>query len=141
MEMNTMTLPAGESPARIGASIGAVVIGILVNAVPATLVDAVLHALQVFPPWEQPIGNADAAIAVSYRLVLIVLGGYAVARFAPRRPMRHAWVLGVIGVALSLAGLFAMAAYGPLWYPVALVIAALPLTLAGAKWHLRGRSP
>ena len=137
--MSTMTLSAEPTPARWWASIGAVLLGLLANAVPATVIDAVLHALQVFPPWDQPIGDLDAAIAVSYRLALGLFGGYVVARFAPRRPMRHAWVLGGIGLAVSVAGIFATRGFGPLWYPVALAVTALPLTLAGAA--LFGRKP
>lgn len=137
--MNATTLSAGPAPARWWASIGAVLLGLFANAIPATLLDAMLHALQVFPPWDQPIGDLDAAIAISYRLALGVFGGYVVARFAPRHPAGHAWVLGGIGTVLGLAGLVAMKGFGPTWYPVALAVAALPLTLAGAVLHGRAR--
>jgi hypothetical protein len=49
--------------------------------------------------------------------------------------MRHALILGAIGAVLSTVGLFAMWGVGPLWYPIALVIVALPCAWAGGKLH------
>jgi hypothetical protein len=48
--------------------------------------------------------------------------------------MSHALVLGAIGFLLSLAGAIAaavMADAGPLWYPIGLVVTALPCGWVG----------
>lgn len=138
--MNTATLGAGPQPARWWASIGVVVLGVLVNAIPAVAIDEVFHRLHVYPAWGEPIFDvSDNLLAFSYRLVLAVASGWVVARFAPRNPWRHAFALGCVGVALSTLGTFAMAGYGPLWYPLALVAISLPASLAGAYLYLRGR--
>jgi len=142
--MATAMSGAGPQPVRYRASIGVVVLGVLVNAVPAVAIDEVLHRLQVYPAWGQPMFDPlDNLLAFSYRCVLAVLGGYVVARCAPRNPMRHAFVLGCVGVALSTLGTFAMAGFGPLWYPLALVAISLPASLLGARLALRrsGTSP
>jgi hypothetical protein len=49
--------------------------------------------------------------------------------------MKHAMILGYVGVVLGLAGLAATwnAGLGPRWYPVALVILAIPQCWAGGK--------
>ncbi len=69
-----------------------------------------------------------------------VLGSYIAARLAPRNPMRHALILGAIGFVLSLAGAIATIPMdlGPAWYPIALVVTALPCTwLGGALQRIR----
>jgi hypothetical protein len=117
----------------------AIVAGILANAVPALLVDQVLHMAAVYPPWGQPMFEPGLnLLAFSYRLVFAVLGGHVTARLAPSAPMRHALILGCIGLLLAGAGAFVTITtmdIGPDWYPLALVVIALPASWAGARLH------
>ena len=52
------------------------------------------------------------------------------ARLAPDRPMLHALLGGVIGLVLSTVGAVVTLnrgpAFGPHWYPLALMVTALP---------------
>ena len=89
---------------RILKSIGAVLAGILVGAALSLGTDVVLHAARVFPPWDQPASNALLLLATPYRTVYSVAGSYITARLAPNRPMLHALVLGVLGLAVSILG-------------------------------------
>jgi hypothetical protein len=80
-------------------------------------------------------------------MIYSVAGGYITARFAPNRPMLHALVLGVLGLAVSIVGTVVTwnkgPAFGPHWYPVALVVLAVPQCWAGGKLYemqLRPRS-
>jgi len=81
-------------------------------------------------------------LALSYRCAYNVVGGYIAARFALRNPMRHAVILGVIGIVLGLIGAIATIPMklGPAWYPISLVVTALPFTWLGGvlhrKWHV-----
>jgi len=96
--------------------------------------DEVLHLLKVYPPWSQPISDPGLnLLALSYRIVYTVVGGYITARLAPRNPMRHVLVLGFIGLAISVAGVIATSGMnlGPRWYPIALAITALPCVWLG----------
>jgi hypothetical protein len=77
-------------------------------------------------------------LASSYRYILGFISGYVVARLAPDHPRKHALILGAIGVALSGAGAIAMWNAGPPWYPIALIVLAIPLSMAG--WKVSGRS-
>jgi len=117
--------------------IGAVLAGLLAVIVLSLGTDVVLHAARVFPPWGQPMADALFLLATAYRLVYGVAGGYIAARLAPDRPMAHAMVLGVVGLALSLAGAVATwdrgPQFGPHWYPLALVVTALPCSWAGGR--------
>jgi hypothetical protein len=49
--------------------------------------------------------------------------------------MKHALILGVVGVVLGVAGLLATwnRGMGPHWYPIALVVLAIPQCWAGGK--------
>ncbi|RYZ08492.1 MAG: hypothetical protein EOO73_08265 [Myxococcales bacterium] len=99
--------------------------------------DAILHALGVYPPAGQVMCGGLFVLALSYRLVLSVLGCGLTARLAPTRPLRHALILGGLGTLGSLAGLVATLGrgpeFGPTWYPLALAATSLPCAWLGAK--------
>jgi len=130
-------------PRRLLRSTGAVLLGFFAIVVLSLGTDQVMHSLEVYPPWGQPMNETgDNLLALAYRCVYGVLGSYIAARFAPHNPMRHALVLGVIGFVLSTAGAIAAINMnlGPSWYPILLVLTALPCAwLGGAlhrKWHV-----
>lgn len=118
-------------------SFWAVLAGVLFIIIVTTLVDIALHAAGVFPPWNQPIDDKLALLATSYRIVISVAGAWLTAKLAPHKPMKHAMILGYVGVALGLVGLLATwnAGLGPRWYPIALVLLAIPQCWAGGKIH------
>lgn len=125
-------------PRRLLRSAGAVLFGFIVVVVLSLGTDQVLHVLQVYPPWGQPMYDTGLVLlALSYRIVYAVVGSYIAARFAPRNPMRHALVLGVVGLVLSTAGANATIPMdlGPSWYPIALVITALPCAWLGGALY------
>ncbi len=112
----------------LGRSIWAVVAGVLFIIVITTLVDLLLHIVHVYPPMDQPLTDRLAVLASSYRLVISIAGAYLTSRLAPDRPMRHALILGYVGVVLGLIGALATwnLGLGPHWYPVSLVVVAVP---------------
>ena len=113
----------------------AVVAGALIAIVVTTLIDIVLHATNVYPPLTQPINDALAALASSYRLIIGIAAGWITARLAPSKPMKHALVLGALGALVSLIGVVATwdLDLGPKWYPISLVFLAIPQAWVGAK--------
>jgi hypothetical protein len=120
-----------------GKSIWAVVAGVLAIIVVTTLVDILLHVTGVFPPMDQPIDNALALLATSYRIVISIGGAWLTARLAPEKPMKHAMILGCVGVVLGLVGVVATwnMGLGPRWYPIVLTVLALPQCWAGGKLY------
>lgn len=121
-------------------SIWAIAAGILAIIIVTTVVDIMLHAVRVFPPMDQPLTNALALLATTYRVIIGVGGAWLTACLAPDRPMRHALILGCVGTCLALAGVVATwnMGLGPRWYPIALFVLAIPQCWAGAKiWEKR----
>jgi uncharacterized membrane protein len=113
----------------------AVLVGVIVVIVGTTLVDIVLHATGVFPPMDQPLNDALSALATSYRVALGIGAAWLTARLAPARPMRHAMILGAIGLVLALVGVVATwnLGLGPRWYPILLAVLALPQSWCGGR--------
>ncbi|MEP7274690.1 MAG: hypothetical protein ABI882_24585, partial [Acidobacteriota bacterium] len=103
----------------------------------------VMHMLDVYPPWNEPMNDAsDNLLAFGYRSVYAVIGSCIAARLAPYAPMRHALTLGVVGLVLSTLGAVAAIkiGMGPVWYPIALVVTALPLAWLGGALYQRWQS-
>jgi uncharacterized membrane protein len=119
-------------------SIWAVAAGVIVIIVVTTLVDIILHVAGVFPPMSQPINDSLALLATFYRIIISIAGAWLTARLAPDNPMKHAMTLGYVGVILGLVGLVATwnQGLGPRWYPVALVVLAIPQCWAGGKLYV-----
>jgi hypothetical protein len=118
-------------------SIWAILAGVLFIIIVTTLVDIALHVAGVFPPMNQPINDALSLLATSYRIVISVGGAWLTARLAPNKPMKHAMILGYVGVALGLVGVVATwnLGLGPRWYPISLVVLAIPQCWAGGKLY------
>src|SRR3989442_1900640 len=85
-------------PRRRWRSVGAVVAGFVVVFVLSVGTDQVLHVLKVYPPWGEPMAGALYVMATAYRIVYTILGGYITARLAPDAPVRHALILGLVGL-------------------------------------------
>ena len=101
----------------------------------SVITDQILHMLKVYPEWG-PCRNALNALALSYRNIFGILGRYIAARFASRNPLRHAWIVGFIGLALIAAGAATIQMnVGSSWYPITLAITAL--LCAWARWRPR----
>ena len=138
IQMTHQRTNTSTRPRRLLRSTGAVLLGLVAVVALSLGTDQVLHLLEVYPPWGQGMyDTGDNLLALAYRSVYTVLGSYIAARLAPRNPMRHALVLGVIGFALSVAGAIATIPMdlGPDWYPIALVVTALPCAWLGGVLH------
>jgi hypothetical protein len=118
----------------------ALVLGFLAVVVLSLGTDQVLHVLKVYPPWGEPMRDPRLnLLALSYRIIYGIVGGYIPAHFAPRNPMRHAMIAGLVGFVLSGLGLMATLPLdlGPAWYPIALWLTALPCAWVGGALHSR----
>lgn len=118
---------------------GAVFAGLLAIVILSIGSDIALHAADGSSRLGQPMSDALFLIATAYRTAYGVAGAYITARLAPNRPMQHALALGAIGVLLGIVGAALTwnrgPEFGPHWYPLALVLIALPSTRLGGVLH------
>jgi nitrate/nitrite transporter NarK len=134
-----MTNPS-IAPRNLWRSTGAVLVGFFACALLSIGTDVILHLLKIYPPADQPMWDPGLNfLALAYRCVYAVIGGYLTAKLAPRNPMRHVWVLAFIGLAMAVAGVIATSGMnlGPRWYPIALAVTALPTVWLGGVLHRR----
>src|SRR5258708_26609093 len=137
---NEETMPlqsGGPHPQRLR-SAAAIFLGFVAVVVLSLGTDQILHMLGVYPPWDEPMHDTGLLVlALSYRIVYTVIGGAIAAWLAPKAPMRHAGILGLIGLIPGAAGVVAAASMdlGPLWYPIALALTGLPCCCLGGVLH------
>jgi hypothetical protein len=126
-----------ETPRRIGRSILAILAGFIVVVILSIATDLLMHVIGLYPQLGQAMSDKLLVVATIYRSVYSILGSYITARLAPYQPMLHALWGGVIGFVLAIIGAVTTwnrgPAFGPHWYPIALIITALPCAWAGGK--------
>jgi hypothetical protein len=133
-----MTSEIGKETARPRKtlqSVAALFAGFVVNVALSLGTDLGLHAIGILPALGQPETDSQLMLATAYRTLYGVISSYVVARLAPNRPMGHALLGGAIGMVLATAGAAATwnKGLGPHWYPLALIVTALPSAWAGGK--------
>jgi hypothetical protein len=85
-------------------SIVCVVAGFLTVVVLSIVTDKILESAGIFPPATEGLFVTwMLALALFYRTVYTVAGGYVTAKLAPANPMRHVMILGVIGTLAGMA--------------------------------------
>jgi len=139
-EAAAQAMQAKERPKQLGRSVVALLVGFVVGLVITLATDIVLHLAGIFPPLGQPTGSKPLLLATLYRTIYSVLSSYITARLAPDRPLGHALVGGAIGFAACTFGAIVTwnkgPAFGPHWYPVALIVLAMPSAWLGGKLRL-----
>lgn len=123
-------------------SIIAVVAGFLTVVLLSIGTDKVLEATGIFPPPSE-MGlyiTWMLALALFYRTLYTILGGYVTAWLAPQNAMKHVWVLAIIGQIGGIAGVFAGWNLSAKWYPIALAVLAIPSVWFGGYLRTRKNS-
>jgi len=134
----TATETAPEQP-PLGRSILFLVAGFLLGFFASVAADALFHALGIFPTLGQYTPDKPLLLATAYRVVFGVMGSFLTARLAPHSPMLHAMIGGAIGLVVATIGAIVTwnRNLGPHWYPIVLIVVALPQSWLGAKLFLR----
>lgn len=139
--------PTGTMSARIAAirarparSTGAVLAGFVAAGALSLGTDALMHGLGVYPPWGEPMyATAPLLLALGYRIAYTGFAGYLTARLAPRRPQRHALILGALGLVSGTAAAITTIPMNlsPAWFPIAIALTALPAAWYGGARYAR----
>jgi hypothetical protein len=123
-------------PKRIGRSIAALAAGAAVAIVLSLGTDIALHAGGLFPALGQPMSDPLLALAASYRTLYGVIAAFVVAKLSPHHPLQHALIGGLLGMTVAVIGAVTTwnSGLGPHWYPIALIVLAMPPAWLGGKF-------
>lgn len=116
-------------------SIVAVAVGFVLIGALSFGADAVLR--RAMPTAFDAAGRTDSVavllLIIGYVGLFAVSGCYLTARLAPSRPMRHALVLGALGLAFNVAGTIAMWDTAPAWFHVVSLLLVMPYAWIGGR--------
>ena len=120
-------------------SAGAVVAGFLTVVVLSMGTDSVMEKTGIFPPISAQglFVTWMLALALAYRIVFTILGGYVTAWLAPQNAMKHVWTLAIIGQLGGIAGVIAGWNLSSHWYPIAIAVTAIPSVWLGGWLKMR----
>lgn len=117
-------------------SIGAVLGGFITVVILSVVTDGILEGIGFFPPPTQGLyDNGLLLIALIYRSIYTVLGGFVTAKLAPSNPMKHVKTLAIIGFIAGLGGVIAGWNLSQHWYPIALAVTGPLFVWLGGKLH------
>jgi hypothetical protein len=133
--MSNGVVQSSAPPRQLGRSILALLAGFAVAVVLSLVTDIVLHKTGFYPPLGQPNSSSQLVVSTIYRTLFGILSAWVTARLAPYKPLGHALLGGAIGTILALGGAIGTwhMNLGPHWYPIALVVLALPTAWIGGK--------
>lgn len=116
-------------------SILAIAVGFVLIGALSIGTDAAIRSM--YPAAFTPAGGtSDVAVLVGalvYVSIYAIAGCYLTARLAPNRPMRHAMILGVLGLLFSIAGTASRWSLTPPWYNILGLALVLPCAWIGGS--------
>lgn len=116
-------------------SIGAIVLGFVLIGLLSFGADAALRGAA--PDAFDAAGRVDSVpvllLMLGYVAVFAIAGCYVTARMSPSHPMRHALILGALGLAFNIAGSIALWDTAPVWYHVVALALVMPLAWTGGR--------
>jgi len=119
-------------------SILAIVIGFLVIGALAFGTAMALTAAGVFPPATEPITDVGLLLLeAAFVAVYAIFGCWLAAFLAPSHPMRHALILGVLGLAFNVMGALAMSGQRPTWSVALNLALVMPYAWIGGRLRER----
>ena len=121
----------------MGRSILAIAAGFIAVVVLSVGTDAIMHGLGVFPPPGTETGDGQFLLAIAYRSLFTLFGGWLAARLSARSDLRDVQILAGLGFLAGVAGLVAWSVtpdMGPLWFAVLIPVTGVVFTLLGGRF-------
>lgn len=124
-------------------SIIAIVVGFVVIGVLAFGTDMLVKG--AMPGAFDPVTGATSDVtmlvfALVYVFVFATFGCWLAGRLAPSQPMKHAMILGVLGLVFNVVGTYATWATAPAWYHVTALLLVMPAAYLGGLLASRTRA-
>lgn len=114
-------------------SVVAILVGFFLIGALATAGDVLVR--QLVPSAYDPAGRMTSlpllALTQAYVALFAITGCYVCARLAPHHPLRHAMILGVLGLLFNVYGSYARWNDVPVWFHVVGLALTLPYAYVG----------
>lgn len=118
----------------IARSIGAVAAGFLLIAMLAFGTGAALQSAGLMPAAGVPITDTGTVLLeAAYVAIFAIAGCWLAAFLAPSHPMRHALILGVLGLAFNVMGAVAAWDQRPAWSILLNLALVMPYAWIGGR--------
>jgi membrane glycosyltransferase len=115
-------------------SILAIVAGFLLIGALAQGTGAALQGAGIMPAAGEPItGIGPLLLEAAYVAVFAIAGCWLAAWLAPGAPMRHALILGLLGLVFNLVSAVAIWGQRPAWYMVLSLALVMPYAWIGGR--------
>lgn len=116
-------------------SVWAILAGFILIGILSFGTDAIMRAMS---PWAFDANGGTTnlpilLVSMLYSAVYGVVGCYVAARLAPSNPMKHAMILGVIGLFAAGAANYAVWGHVPNWFVIINMLLVLPLAWLGGR--------
>jgi hypothetical protein len=119
----------------MGRSILAIVVGFLLIAALSFSTDAMMRS--ALPEMFDANGRTDnlgmLIFSIAYVGVYAIAGCWVAARLAPKEPMKHALILGLLGLVFNIVGASVMWESAPVWYHVLSIALTMPFAWVGGR--------
>ena len=116
-------------------SILAIVVGFVLIAALAMGTDMVV--MRAFPAAFSAAGTTNdlsiLMLMAGYVAVYAIIGCYVTARLAPNRPMRHALILGGLGLVMNIVATISLWGTAPAWYHIVNLLLVMPYAWIGGR--------
>jgi hypothetical protein len=99
---------------------------------------AALHSAGIAPAPGEPVTDvAQILLETAYVAVFAIAGCWLAAWLAPKRPMRHALILGFLGLAFNVMGAVMTWGQRPVWAVLLNLALVMPYALIGGRLRER----
>lgn len=116
-------------------SVGAILAGFVFIAVLSFAVSALVQS--ALPGSFDAAGRTESVplllLSQAYVGVFAIAGCYLAARLAPDAPMRHALILGGLGLVFNVVGSIVMWDTAPVWFHALAIALVMPYAWAGGR--------
>lgn len=111
----------------------AIIVGFVFIGVLSVGADALVHQLVpgAYDSANRLTGTPWLLLTQAYVALFAIAGCYLCARLAPHSPMKHALILGALGLAFNIFGSYARWADLPVWYHAVALALTMPYAWVG----------
>lgn len=120
-------------------SITAIIVGFVFIGALSVGADTLVHQLVpgAYDGANRLTSTPYLLLTQAYVALFAIAGCYLCARLAPHSPMRHALILGALGLAFNIFGSYSRWADVPVWYHVVALTLTMPYAWMGGRLRER----